>query len=133
MRLLRGKPTKRRRLDLSQYRGQCVIQIGVGELPSVMLGGYHEGGILPDIAERRPNLYFDVALLVSFDCLALPLVRAIGADRFVYGTDLYSWPLQTMPYGNLLANILETDLSDEEKIAILSGNLKKLLKLSHIG
>jgi predicted TIM-barrel fold metal-dependent hydrolase len=102
------------------------------DLPMLVLDTFHDHNAvraLADIAERRPNLYFDLSLLVSFDCLGLPLVRAIGADRFVYGTDLYSWPLQTKAYGNLLANILETDLSDEEKAAILSGNLKRIMKL----
>jgi predicted TIM-barrel fold metal-dependent hydrolase len=102
------------------------------DLPMIVLDTFHDHNAiraLPDIAARRPNLYFDLALLVSFDCLGLPLVRAIGAERFVYGTDLYSWPLQTKAYGNLLSNILETDLSDDEKTAILSGNLKRVLKI----
>ena len=102
------------------------------DLPMIVLDTFHDHNAvraLTDIAERRPNLYFDLSLLVSFDCLGRPLVRAIGADRFVYGTDLYSWPLQTKSYGNILSNILESDLSTEEKSAILSGNIKKILKL----
>jgi predicted TIM-barrel fold metal-dependent hydrolase len=82
---------------------------------------------LPDIAERRPNLYFDLCLLVSFETLALPLVRAVGADRFLYGTNQYSWPLARKPQGTLLPAILGSDLSEEDKTKILSGNIQAIL------
>jgi uncharacterized protein len=85
---------------------------------------------LPDVAERRPNLYFDLALLVNFETLGLPVVRSVGADRFVYGTDQYSWPMMTKPYGSLLPGIVSSDLSAEDKAKIFSGNIRGILGLS---
>ena len=102
------------------------------DLPIVVLDTFYDHNAvraLPDIAERRPNLTFDLALLVGFECLGLPVVRAVGADRFVYGTDQYSWPLMTKTYGSLLPSILDCDLSDAEKTAIFSGNIKHLLHI----
>jgi predicted TIM-barrel fold metal-dependent hydrolase len=84
---------------------------------------------LPEIAERRANVYFDLALSVSFDIMGLPQVRTVGADRFLYGSNLYSWPMMTNPF-NLLPEILRSDLSDDQKTAIFSGNIKRLLDLN---
>jgi predicted TIM-barrel fold metal-dependent hydrolase len=100
------------------------------DLPMVVLDVFYDVNSfksLPAIAERRPNLTFDLALMVSFECQGLPTVRAVGADRFVYGTDQYSWPLMTKPFGSLLPRILESDLSDADKTAIFSGNIKRIL------
>lgn len=102
------------------------------DLPMVVLDTFYDHNAvraLPEIAERRPNLTFDLALLVGFECLGLPVVRAVGAHRFVYGTDQYSWPLMTKTYGSLLPSILDCDLSDADKTAILSGNIKRILRI----
>ena len=86
-------------------------------------------GSLAEIAERRPNLYFDLSGSVSFETLGLPHLRAIGADRFLYGTYTHSWPLHTKPLGKLLPDIVDSDLSQGDKTAILSGNIKRILNL----
>ena len=102
------------------------------DLPMVVLDTFYDHNAvraLAEIAERRPNLTFDLALLVGFECLGLPVVRAVGAHRFVYGTDQYSWPLMTKTYGSLLPSILDCDLSDAEKTAIFSGNIKRILHI----
>ena len=48
----------------------------------------------------------------------------MGASQIVFGTDIpFSWP-------DTLDLIIEADyLSDEDKVAILGGNLQRLLKL----
>lgn len=86
-------------------------------------------GSLAEIAERRPNLYFDLSGSVSFETLGLPHLRAIGADRFLYGTYTQSWPLHTRPFGDLLPDIVDSDLSQADKAAILGGNIKRILNL----
>jgi predicted TIM-barrel fold metal-dependent hydrolase len=102
------------------------------DLPMIVLDVFHDYTqvmSLPDVAERRPNLFFDLALSLSFAFMGLPEIRAVGADRFLFGTDMYSWPTMTRPLGNLLAEILISDLTHEEKTAIFSGNVKRILDL----
>jgi predicted TIM-barrel fold metal-dependent hydrolase len=102
------------------------------ELPMVILDVFHDLSqvkCLPDIAERRPNLTFDLSMSISFDFMGKPQVRAAGADRFVFGTNFYSLPTMEKPLGRPLEQILESDLSDAEKTAILSGNAKRILGL----
>jgi predicted TIM-barrel fold metal-dependent hydrolase len=52
------------------------------------------------------------------------LVAEMGANQAVYGTDLpaLSWP-------DSVDTILDAEITDAEKEAILGGNLNKLLKL----
>jgi predicted TIM-barrel fold metal-dependent hydrolase len=102
------------------------------DLTMLLLDVFHDPAqvsLLPEIAERRPNLHFDLSSTVSFEVMGLPQVRAIGADRFLYGTNMHSTPLNTKPLGTLLSSILESDLSHEEKSAILSGNTQRILGL----
>jgi predicted TIM-barrel fold metal-dependent hydrolase len=86
-------------------------------------------GSLAAVAERRPNLYFDLSGSTSFETLGLPQLRPIGAHRFLYGTCTHSWPVHTKPFGELLPDIVDSDLSRDEKAAILSGNVKRILGL----
>jgi predicted TIM-barrel fold metal-dependent hydrolase len=77
------------------------------------------------VAERCPNLVFDTALAFDF-AFILPLIRAVGAHRVVYGTDLYSWP--TGEYGEgTLEQILASDLDEAGKALVLSGNIERVL------
>jgi predicted TIM-barrel fold metal-dependent hydrolase len=103
------------------------------DVDMVVLDVFHDMGqvyALQSVAERRPNLYFDLALIPGFEFMGLPRVKAIGADRFVYGTDMYSWPMMTKPLTPLLQDILDSDLSDDDKSLILSGNIRRVLTLA---
>ncbi|MDM8010840.1 MAG: amidohydrolase family protein [Parasphingorhabdus sp.] len=103
------------------------------DLPMVILDAFHDLSqvkSLPDIAERRPNLYFDLSMSISFEFMGKPQVKTVGADRFVFGTNFYSLPVMDTPMGRPLEQILESDLPDMEKIAILSGNAKRILGLA---
>jgi predicted TIM-barrel fold metal-dependent hydrolase len=100
------------------------------DLPIVVLDVFQNIGqvkAIPDIAERRPNLLFDLVFTPCFDLMGLPQVRAVGADRFLYGSNFYSWPTMKKPFGILLEEILASDLDDADKAAILGGNIKRLL------
>jgi aminocarboxymuconate-semialdehyde decarboxylase len=51
------------------------------------------------------------------------LVAEMGASQVVYGTDIpYVWP-------DTIDAILEAEIPDAQKEAILGGNLAKLLKI----
>lgn len=77
------------------------------------------------LAECFPNLVFDISLSYNFDFIEHH-ARRFGAERYVFGTDLYSWPLGVR-ITHLLDQILACGLSDPEKAAILGGNARRVL------
>jgi uncharacterized protein len=102
------------------------------DLPMLVLDVFHDPAqvsLLPAIAERCPNLYFDLSSAVNFEFAGLPQIRSLGADRFLYGTNMHSLPMHTKPFGTLLPSIMDSDLTKDEKSAIVSGNAKRILGL----
>jgi predicted TIM-barrel fold metal-dependent hydrolase len=102
------------------------------DLTMLVLDVFHDPAqvsLLPEVAERHPNLYFDLSTSVNFEVTGLPQIRSVGADRFLYGTNMHSLPMHTKPFGTLLPSILDSDLTKDEKVAILSGNAKRILGL----
>ena len=99
-------------------------------LTMLVLDGYstHEGTKhCGHLAATYPNLVFDCSLSYNFDFIANH-VRQHGAHRYVYGTDLYSWPLGQR-ISHILGQLLESDLSDDEKASVAGGNARRLLGL----
>jgi predicted TIM-barrel fold metal-dependent hydrolase len=80
------------------------------------------------IAEVAPNLCFDTSLSYNFDFIE-DFARAFGAERVVFGTDLYSHPVGKR-ISHLLPQILASSLSREQKAAILSGNARRLFRVA---
>jgi len=76
------------------------------------------------IAEAAPNILFDTSLSYNFDFIE-EFAREFGAERVVFGTDLYSHPVGRR-ISHLLPQIWESKLSAEDKALILSGNAKRL-------
>jgi predicted TIM-barrel fold metal-dependent hydrolase len=79
------------------------------------------------IAEVAPNVVFDTSLSYNFDFAEDFAVR-FGADRVVFGTDLYSYPVGRR-ISHLLDQIQQSALSNEDKAAILAGNARRLFGL----
>lgn len=79
------------------------------------------------IAEVAPNVVFDTSLSYNFDFAEDFAVR-FGADRVVFGTDLYSYPVGRR-ISHLLEQIQQSALSNEDKAAILAGNARRLFGL----
>lgn len=82
-------------------------------------------------AEIAPNLLFDTSLAMQWGMIQR-FARTFGAERVVFGTDLYSWPLGQR-ISPLLAEIAACDLDDTAKAAILGGNARKLFGVSAEG
>ena len=89
------------------------------------------------LARRFPNLYFDTS--GSFDAEhmevrdghraasvedAVRLIRSLGADRFLFGSDGPRFLLQPQ-----LEQILALGLTDDERQMILAGNAKRVYRI----
>ncbi len=79
------------------------------------------------LAELAPRLLFDTSLSYNFDFIE-DFAQRFGAERVVFGTDLYSWPVGRR-ISHLLPQILESGLSREAKALILGGNARRLFGL----
>ena len=80
------------------------------------------------IAEVAPNICFDTSLSYNFDFIE-DFARQFGAERVVFGTDLYSHPVGKR-ISHLLPQIKASALSKEQKTAILSGNARRLFRVA---
>lgn len=83
------------------------------------------------VAEVAPNILFDTSLSYNFDFIE-DFAGRFGAERVVFGTDLYSWPVGRR-ISHLLPQILESDLGHREKALILAGNARRLFGLDGSG
>jgi len=83
------------------------------------------------VGEIAPNVVFDTSLSYNFDYIE-DFARQFGADRVVFGTDLYSHPVGRR-ISHLLPQIIESALSDDDKEAILGGNARRLLQVPLAG
>jgi predicted TIM-barrel fold metal-dependent hydrolase len=80
------------------------------------------------VAEIASNVVFDTSLSYNFDFIQDFALR-FGAERVVFGTDLYSHPVGRR-ISHLLPQIVESSLSHDDKALILGGNARRLLGLS---
>ena len=112
--------------------------------PGLKICGAHAGGYLPsylgrnDVAcdvrpnakcanKRKPHEYFRDQLLADSMIFSPEgirhMVAEMGPSQIVYGTDMpFVWP-------DTVDAILQAQISDADKEAILGGNLAKLLRL----
>jgi hypothetical protein len=79
------------------------------------------------IAKRCPTLLWDTSLAYNFDFLEA-FATTFGAHRVVFGTDLYSPPLGRR-ISHLVAQILESSLTDEDKALVLGNNARRLFRV----
>jgi predicted TIM-barrel fold metal-dependent hydrolase len=88
-------------------------------------GGFEATRQCSFVAEMAPNIVFDTSLSYNADFI-VEFAKRFGIDRVVFGTDLYSYPVGKR-ISHLLPQFIESDLSDDEKTAILGANARRLL------
>jgi predicted TIM-barrel fold metal-dependent hydrolase len=79
------------------------------------------------VADMAPNIVFDTSLSYNFDFIE-DFATRFGADRVVFGTDLYSHPVGRR-ISHLLPQIEASALSDADKAAILGGTARRMLRV----
>ena len=103
------------------------------ELPDLTLlaldafGGFEATRQCFFVADVAPNVVFDTSLSYNFDFIEDFVVR-FGADRVVFGTDLYSFPVGRR-ISHLLPQIEASALDDTDKAAVLGGTARRLLRV----
>jgi predicted TIM-barrel fold metal-dependent hydrolase len=88
-------------------------------------GGFEATRQCSFVAEVAPNIVFDTSLSYNADFI-VDFAQRFGIDRVVFGTDLYSYPVGRR-ISHLLPQFIESDLTHDEKAAILGGTARKLL------
>ena len=83
------------------------------------------------VGEIAPNIVFDTSLSYNFDYIE-DFANQFGAERVVFGTDLYSHPVGRR-ISHLLPQIVDSALSDADKAAVLGGNARRLLQVPSRG
>ena len=90
-------------------------------------GSYESTRQCSFVAEIAPNILFDTSLSYNFDFIE-QFAQRFGAERVVFGTDLYSHPVGRR-ISHLLPQILESDLSEAQQRLILGDNSRRLFGL----
>ena len=88
-------------------------------------GGFEATRQCSFVAELAPNIVFDTSLSYNADFI-VEFAKRFGIERVVFGTDLYSYPVGKR-ISHLLPQFIESDLSDDDKTALLGGNARRLL------
>lgn len=92
---------------------------------AIILTGHSGGARFVDLMERHPNLYV-CSCPLSGPRSCENIVKRIGADRVMFGSDL-----QDLPIAWGLGPILFARIPAAEKRLILGGNLERLLTSVH--
>ena len=133
-------------LETTYFLSRLIFDGTLDKFPGLRICAAHAGGYLPsylgrtDVAcdvrpgakcanKKKPREYFKDQLIVDTMVFSEEglrhLVAEVGVSQIVYGTDVpYNWPVTV----DLVLNA--SFLSDADKEAILSGNLRRLLRIA---
>jgi uncharacterized protein len=115
--------------DEAMWRVQQVAR-AVPDTTIVVLdsfGGSEQARLAVILAEQTPNLVFDTSLAHHY-MFVQAMIDAVGYERLIFGTDYYSM-MPGPQHALVLDELVAGPLPDEQKAAILAGNLRRHLKL----
>jgi predicted TIM-barrel fold metal-dependent hydrolase len=93
------------------------------------LSGFAQSRALLTVLERCPNVLIDTAGCFGLARVIDTVVAEFGAERVLFGTDLYTMPrMWNYPVG-LIEVSASQDLNAEQKAAIAAGNAERLFNL----
>jgi aminocarboxymuconate-semialdehyde decarboxylase len=133
-------------LETTYFLSRLIFDGTLDKFPGLRVCGAHAGGYLPSYLgrteaacvvrgnakcanTRKPSEYLKSQIIIDTMVFSQEglrhLVAEVGVSQIVYGTDVpFNWPVT-------VDLVLEAPfLSDTEKEAILSGNLRKLLRIT---
>jgi len=94
--------------------------------PDAVLIAAHAGSTSPEsyieLGRDHENIYIDTVLSVAPRGIVKHLVDGAGADKVLWGSDVLFFS-NTQQIGSVLG----ADISDDDKIKLLSGNMKRVL------
>src|SRR5687768_18618533 len=133
-------------LETTYFLSRLIFDGTLDKFPGLRVCAAHAGGYLPSYLgrseaacevrnnancanKRKPSEYLRSQILIDTMVFSEEglrhLVAEVGISQIVYGTDVpFNWPVTV----DLVLNA--SFLSDADKVAILSGNLMKLLRIS---
>lgn len=84
-------------------------------------GSCNEQGYI-EIAQKHGNIYLDLAYSQAPRGLVKRFVEAVGADKITWGSDCYFFSMTQQ-----IGKVLGSDISEEDKVHILSANAQRIL------
>jgi predicted TIM-barrel fold metal-dependent hydrolase len=102
------------------------------DLPVVALDAFSSPQQIQEVfflAGQAPNLYFDTALVAGqVGAVAGRFVEAFGAERLLYGSNLYPAPMHHMR-SPVLDELRAAPLTPADRALVLGGNIRRLFDL----
>ena len=103
---------------------------GLPDLPILALdafASYESTRQCSFVADVAPNILFDTSLSYNFDAIE-DFTHRFGAERVLFGTDLYSYPVGRR-ISHLLPQIFESSLGEDDIRCIVGDNARRLFSL----
>jgi len=79
-----------------------------------------------ELGRRFENLYFDTTMVNSLGLMVESIVEGLGARRLLFGSGLYTRPLQYR-YSADLFQVRKAEISEADRELILEGNARRIL------